>query len=132
MDKINYDQFEAVDIRIGTVTEAIVPEWSHWVMRLKVDFGPSFAEATEGEREKICFSGIMKFFKPEDLIGKQFPFVVNLEPRKIGPEKELSECMMIMAALTASQSGGQAVSDEDVPPVLFQLQERVADGTKVR
>ena len=116
MDTINYDQFEKVDIRIGTVIEATVPEWSHWVMRLKVDLGKEIGE-------KICFSGIIKFFKPEDLVGKQFPFVVNLEPRKIGPDKELSEAMMIMAVPS---------EDEETPTVLFQLQEKVENGTKVR
>lgn len=123
MDNISFDQFEKVDIRIGTVIKATVPEWSHWVMRLKVDFGPAFAEATAGKSEKICFSGIMKFFKPEDLVGKQFPFVVNLEPRKIGPEKELSEAMMIMAVPS---------EDEETPTVLFQLQKKVENGTRVR
>lgn len=125
MDTIDYSDFEKVDIRVGIVIEATVPEWSHWVMKLKVDLGSEIGE-------KKCFSGIMKFFKPEDLVGKQFPFVVNLEPRKIGPEKELSEVMMIMAAPTASQSDGKAVSDEDISPVLFQLQEKVENGTKVR
>jgi len=125
MDKINFDQFEAVDIRIGTVIKAEVPEWSHWVMKITVDLGKEIGE-------KICFSGIMKFFKPEDLIGKQFPFVINLEPRKIGPNKELSEVMMIMSAPSATDLGGQAVSEEDIPPVLFELQEKVPNGTKVR
>ncbi len=116
MDTIEYTDFEKVDIRIGTVTEASVPEWSHWVMRLKVDLGEELGE-------KICFSGIMKFFKPEDLVGKQFPFVVNLEPRKIGPEKELSEAMMIMAV---------PGEDEETPTILFEPQKKVENGTKVR
>ena len=116
MDTIGYSDFEKVDIRIGTVIEATVPEWSHWVMRLKVDLGEEFGQ-------KTCFSGIMKFFKPEDLVGKQFPFVVNLEPRKIGPEKELSEAMMIMAVPS---------EDEETPTVLFELQKKVENGTKVR
>ena len=122
MDKINFDQFEAVDIRIGTVVEATVPDWSHWVMRLKVDLGKELGE-------KVCFSGIMKFFKPEDLVGKQFPFVVNLEPRKIGPEKEMSEAMMIMAVPGEDLP---AEASEETPTVLFQLQEKVENGTKVR
>lgn len=113
---ISIDDFMKVDVRIGTVVKADVPEWSHWVMRIKVDFGEELGE-------KTCFSGIMKFFKPEDLEGKQFPFVVNLEPRKIGPEKELSEAMMIMAV---------PKEDEETPTVLFQLQEKVPNGTKVR
>lgn len=125
MDSITFEQFSAIDIRIGTVTNAEVPEWSHWVMRITVDLGSEIGE-------KKCFSGIMKFFKPEDLIGKQFPFVINLKPRTIGPEKELSEVMMIMATPTATQSGGQAVPEEDIPPVLFQLQKKVENGTKVR
>lgn len=116
MDQISFDDFSKVDIRIGTVIKAEVPEWSHWVMKLTVDFGEELAK-------KTVFSGIMKFYKPEDLEGKQFPFVVNLIPKKIGPEKELSESMMIMAA---------PKDDEETPPILFQLQSKVANGTKVR
>lgn len=123
---ISYEDFEKIDIRIGTVTKAEVPEWSHWVIRLEVDLGPEIGT-------KKAFSGIMKFFKPEDLIGKQFPFVVNLKPKTIGPEKELSEAMMVMATPSPKASEGQAVlNEEDVPPVLFQLQEKVENGTKVR
>jgi tRNA-binding protein len=116
MDPISFSEFQKIDIRIGTVTKADVPEWSHWVMRLNVDLGKELGE-------KKCFSGIMKFFKPEDLVGKQYPFVVNLEPRKIGPEKELSECMMIMAV---------PAEDEETPTVLFKLPKKVPNGTKVR
>ena len=123
MDLIDFTDFEKIDIRIGTVLEAVVPEWSHWVIRLKVDLGPEVGE-------KTCFSGIMKFFKPEDLVGKQFPFVVNLKPRMIGPDKELSEVMMIMVC------PGDSLPDEEkaneVPTVLFQIQESVENGTKVR
>ncbi len=115
MEKIDFDTFKKIDIRIGTVVEADVPEWSHWVMRLVVDFGEEIGK-------KLCFSGIMKFYKPKDLIGRQFPFVVNLLPKKVGPEGELSECMMIMAVPS---------EDEDIAPVLFSLGERVEDGTKV-
>lgn len=116
MDLISFDQFEAIDIRIGTVVKAEVPEWSHWVIRLEVDLGDEIGT-------KKCFSGIMKFFTPEQLTDKQFPFVVNLEPRKIGPDKELSECMMIMAV---------PKEDEETPTVLFKLPKKVPNGTKVR
>ncbi len=122
MDNITFDKFEQVDIRIGTVISAEVPEWSHWVMKLKVDFGPEIGE-------KQCFSGIMKFYKPEDIVGKQFPFIINLEPRKIGPEKEVSEAMMIMAAPGDQLPESEA---EEVSPVLFKLQDKVPNGTKVR
>lgn len=116
MDQITFDDFEKVEIRIGTVVDAEVPEWSHWVMRIKADFGRELGV-------KQAFSGIMKFYKPEDLVGKQFPFVVNLAPRKIGPDRELSEAMMIMAV---------PKEDEETPTVLFNLPETVPNGTKVR
>ena len=116
MDNISFDDFEKVEIRIGTVIAAEVPEWSHWVMRLEIEFGEEIGK-------KKCFSGISKFFKPEDLIGKQFPFVINLEPKSIGPEKELSEAMMIMAV---------PKEDEETPTVLFKLPKKVPNGTKVR
>src|SRR5258706_15480978 len=93
MNNIPFDQFESVDIRIGTVVKADVPERSHWAMRMTVDFGEEIGE-------KTCFSGIMKFFKPGEMEGKQFQFVINLVPRTIGLEKESSEVMMIMAVPT--------------------------------
>ncbi len=115
MSTISINQFQDVDIRIGTVKKAEVPEWSHAVIKMNVDFGKEIGV-------KVCFSGIMKFFKPEDLESKQFPFVVNLETKTIGPEKELSEAMMIMAV------EGEG---EEETPVLFKLQKKVANGTKV-
>lgn len=114
-DEISYDDFRKVDIRIGTVVKAEVPEWSHWVIKMTVDMGADLGT-------KTCFSGIMKFFKPSDLEGKQFPFVTNLKPKKVGPERELSEVMMIM---------GVPKEDEDTPTVLFSLWEKVENGIPV-
>ena len=119
---VTYDEFKKVDIRIGTVTKAEVPEWSHWVMKLEVDLGEEIGK-------KKAFSGIMKFYKPEDLLDKQFPFVINLVPKTIGPEKELSEVMMIMASPGDSLPESEA---EKTAPVLFKLQKKVPNGTKVR
>lgn len=110
---ITFATFQLLDIRIGTVVEAVVPEWSHWVMKLIVDLGPEVGKRT-------IFAGIMKFYKPEQLIGKQFPFVINLEPKKMGPMGDFSEGMMIMSV----------VNDET--PVLFKLWKKVPSGTIVR
>ncbi len=116
MDNVSYSDFEKLDIRIGTVTKAEVPDWSHWVMKLEVNLGEKIGT-------KTAFSGIMKFYKPENLESKQFPFVVNLEPKTIGPDKELSEVMMLMAV---------PAEDEETPPVLFKISKKVPNGTKVR
>ena len=90
MSTISIQDFQKLDIRVGTVIKAEVPEWSHWVMKMKVDLGTEIGE-------RVVFAGIMHFYKPEDLEGKQFPFITNLEKKKIGPEGDFSEGMMLMA-----------------------------------
>lgn len=115
MDYIDIADFQKIDIRIGTIVKAEVPEWSHWVIKLNVDLGEEIGE-------KVIFSGIMKFYKPEDLEGKQFPFAVNLKPKKIGPEGDYSNGML-MAVSTGD-------TEED-KPVLFSVQEKVPNGSKV-
>lgn len=115
MNKISIDDFQKLDIRVGTVTKAEVPEWSHWVMKLTVNFGKEIGERT-------IFAGMMKFYKPEEFEGKQFPFVVNMEPKKMGPEGDFSEGMMLAAC----------EDNEEAKPVLFKLSAKVPNGAKVR
>lgn len=125
---ITFSDFSRLDIRIGTVIDASVPEWSHWVMKLVVDLGPEIGQ-------KTVFAGIMKFYKPEELVGKQFPFVVNLEPKKMGPMGDFSEGMMIMAVTEKEEGKGkkeEGNEDEKEKPVLFKLWEKVPNGTIVR
>ncbi len=125
MGDIDFADFQKLDIRVGTVVKAEVPPWSHWVMKLTVDLGPEIGE-------RIIFAGIMHFYKPEDLEGKQIPFVVNLKPKKIGPEGDYSQGMMLAASPTLDPPlviGGEEVSEK---PVLLSLSERVPNGTKVR
>ncbi|BCX14372.1 MAG: methionine--tRNA ligase subunit beta [Patescibacteria group bacterium] len=125
MKTVSFEEFSKVDIRIGTVVRAEVPKWSHWVMKLIVDFGPEIGERT-------IFAGIMHFFKAEDLIGKQFPFVVNLEPKKIGPEGDFSQGMLLAASPVLNKP--VVINDEEITeePVLFTLSKKVPNGTKVR
>jgi len=111
MNTISFDDFQKVDIRIGTVIKAEVPEWSHWVMKLTVDLGDEIGKRT-------IFAGLIKNYKVKDIKGKQFPFVVNIDPKKIGPEGDYSQGMMLAAG--------------DERPYIFQLQEKVPNGTKVR
>ena len=130
MDEISIDDFGKVDIRIGTIIKAEVPEWSHWVIKLTVDLGEEIGERT-------IFSGIMKFYQPSDLEGKQFPFIVNLKPKKIGPEGDFSEGMMIMATVEPQASLMATVPDESGEPekelpILLNVGKAVPNGSKVR
>jgi methionine--tRNA ligase beta chain len=125
-DKINFSDFQKLDIRIGTVIEAVVPEWSHWVMKLTADLGPEIGT-------RIVFAGIMKFYKPEELVGKQFPFVVNLEPKKMGPMGDFSEGMMIMACEQRSKDEGQRTKEnEEEKPILLSPWGKLPAGSKIR
>lgn len=124
MDEISYSDFQKLDIRIGTVVEAVVPEWSHWVIKLTVDFGEEL-----GQRK--IFTGMLGFYKPEEFIGKQFPFIVNLKPKKIGPEGDFSEGMLMAANSKLDVPVKIADEDTDSEPVLFSMSKKVPSGTKV-
>jgi methionine--tRNA ligase beta chain len=71
---ISFEDFKKCEIKIGTIVFAEQVEGSEKLLRLEVDFG---------EYKRQILSGIAKWYKPEDLVGKQLPFIVNLEPRKM-------------------------------------------------
>ena len=72
---ITIDQFKEVEIKIGTVKSAERVADADKLIRLEVDFGE--------ESMRQILSGIAEFVAPEELVGRQFPFVTNLEPRVI-------------------------------------------------
>lgn len=72
---INIEDLAKVEIKIGEIKSAEEIEGSYKLYRLLVDFGE--------EKERQVLSGIKKFFEKDYLIGKQFVFVTNLEPRKM-------------------------------------------------
>lgn len=72
---ITFDDFKKVEIRIGRIVSAEkIPEGDK-LLKLSVDFGT--------ETRQIM-SGIAEFFPdPSVLVGRQAPFVVNLETRTL-------------------------------------------------
>ncbi|MBI2032458.1 MAG: methionine--tRNA ligase subunit beta [Candidatus Levybacteria bacterium] len=73
MNNITFDDFKKIKIKIGRVTSAENVEESDKLLKLDVDFG--------SDKRQIV-SGIAKSYSPEELVGREFPFVVNLEYRK--------------------------------------------------
>lgn len=87
---ITFEEFKKLQIKIGLIVEANKIEGTDKLLKLEVDFGddPSAhstgsGQASSGRLRRQIVSGIAQFYKPEKLIGKQFPFITNLEPRTI-------------------------------------------------
>ena len=74
-DSIAIEDFAKVKLMVGTIEQCEEILGSDKLYKLQVDFGST------GKRQIL--SGIRKYFKPEELIGKQAVFVVNLKPRKM-------------------------------------------------
>ncbi|MEM8897669.1 MAG: methionine--tRNA ligase [Bacteroidota bacterium] len=73
-EEITFDDFQKMDIRIGTILEAEKVPKTKKLLKFKVDTGLDV---------RTIVSGVAEFFKPEEMVGKQVPVLVNLKPRTI-------------------------------------------------
>ena len=85
-EEIAFTDFEKLDLRIGKITEATkVPE-SKKLLKIQVDFG---------EEQRQCIAGLLKYYQPEELVGKKCVFLLNLQRRILAGLE--SQCMIIAA-----------------------------------
>lgn len=105
---ITIDDFAKVELRVGTVLEAEEVPGSEKLIKQIVDFGEL------GQRQVL--SGIKQWYKPSQLVGKQFIYVVNLEPRK----------MMGM------ESQGMILATDTEKPIILKPSKKVPAGSKIR
>ncbi len=111
MEQITYQDFEKVDIRVGTILEAAPLEGARKpAFRLLIDFGPEI-----GTRKSSA--QITVHYTLEGLIGRQVAAVVNFPPRQIG--KFMSEVLTL----------GFPAGDGSV--VLFAPDQAVPNGGKL-
>ncbi|MBX4200976.1 methionine--tRNA ligase subunit beta [Candidatus Parcubacteria bacterium] len=106
---ISFEDFKKVEIKIGKILSAERVEGSEKLLKIMFDFG--------GPEPVQILSGIAASYNPEDLVGKQVPVVVNLEPREM--MGQMSNGMMLAAIM-------------DDKPVLLHPDKEVLPGSLIR
>ena len=96
--EISYDDFCKVELRVAEVRACETLKESKKLLHLTV---------FDGERERCILSGIAKWYKPEDLLGKKVGIVANLAPRPMMKGKYVSEGMIVAAD---TPDGGCAIA----------------------
>jgi methionyl-tRNA synthetase len=105
---INIDDFIKLELKVGNVLDCEEVEGSEKLLKLQVDLGE--------ENPRQILSGIKAWYKPAQLVGKQFVFITNLEPR------------MMMGL----ESNGMLLAADSKKPIPLKPSSKVAVGTKIR
>lgn len=71
---IQFEDFEKLDIRVGTVLECTKVPKADKLLQFLIE---------DGLEKRTIVSGIAKWYNPEELVGKQVCFIANLAPRKL-------------------------------------------------
>jgi methionyl-tRNA synthetase len=107
--EISFAEFQKIDIRIGKIIDAKQISGSKNLIKILVDFG---------EIKKQSVSGLLRWYKPEDLLNRICVFIINLKSRKVmGIE---SQCMI----LAAEDSKGNVV--------ILEPEKEIEIGSKIR
>ncbi|MCM1138635.1 MAG: methionine--tRNA ligase [Duncaniella sp.] len=89
---VDFETFTKCDLRVGTVLECEKVPKADKLLRFLID---------DGMEKRTIVSGIAKFYKPEELVGKQICFIANLPPRKL---KGIESQGMILSAQSSDGS----------------------------
>ena len=102
---IAFEDFEKLDIRVGTVTACErVPK-----MKKLLRF-----DIADGLENRVIVSGIAQHYEPEQLVGKQVCFIANLAPRTF--KNGLTSEGMILSALNADGTLAVICPEKNVLP----------------
>ena len=108
---INFDDFEKVDIRVGTILVSKINDKSNKPsISLIIDFGSSVGL-------KKTSAQLTDNYKPEELVGKQVAAVINFPPKQIG--KMISEVLVL------------GFPDENNNPILIMPSKKIQNGGKL-
>jgi len=107
--EISFQEFQKLDLRVGEVVKAEQIAGSRNLIKMIVDFGFE-------KRQSVA--GLLQYYKPEELIGKKFAFILNLQRKRfMGIE---SQCMVL------------AAEDEKDNVILLKPEKDIEVGSRIR
>jgi len=104
---ITYSDFQKMDIRIAKIKSAERVPNTDKLVKLEIDIG---------DETRQIVAGIGEVYEVDDLINKQIPVIINLEPRKI---KGIESNGMLLAVVVEGK------------PVLLEPDKEVPNGSKI-
>lgn len=105
---VTFEDFKKLDIRIGRILSAEKIENTDKLLKLIIDFG---------DEKRDIVAGIADCYQPSEIIGKEIPVILNLEPRKI---RGIESKGMVLAV------------DVGNKPVLLYPEKEVPPGSIIR
>lgn len=111
MSSISIEDFKKLEIKIGTILSAEPIAGADRLLKLIVD-----CNETNLPAGRQVVAGLAEVYKPEELVGKQVPILVNLEPRTF---KGVESQGMLLAV------------NCDGKPVLLSPQKKVPEGVEI-
>jgi methionine--tRNA ligase beta chain len=107
-EEISFSEFQKIDLRVGKIIEANAIPDSKKLIKILVDFGAEKRQAV---------AGLLKYYKPEDLVGKKCVFLLNLQRRMLAGVE--SQCMIL------------AAEDEAGNVSVLQPEKDIVEGSKI-
>ncbi len=108
VDEITFADFEKIDLRVGKIVDAIQVPNSKKLIKILIDFGSEKRQAV---------AGLLKYYKPEELVGKKCVFLLNLQRRMLAGIE--SQCMIL------------AAEDSEGNVSVLQPEKDISEGSKI-
>lgn len=108
VEEISFAEFQKLDLRIGKIIEATQIPNSKKLIKITVEFGSEKRQAV---------AGLLKWYKPEELVGKKCVFLMNLQRRMLAGVE--SQCMIL------------AAEDSEGNVVVLVPEKDIAQGSKI-
>lgn len=107
-EEISFDEFQKLDLRIGKIIEATQIANSKKLIKIIVDFGSEKRQAV---------AGLLKYYQPEEMVGKKCVFLLNLQRRMLAGVE--SQCMIL------------AAEDTEGKVTVLQPEKDISEGSKI-